>query len=201
LSYETSPRPICHENLPKREFGRIPRFALAPVNRLLTDAERRLFNYYANQADGFAPSFKEIYKNTGLLKCNASRIRKRLLKKGFIHFDPKTEGSDGPIYIKWNQIHKLAQQLGRDDLKKEAGVSTTPIKDIYCHRDLTIRQLHQQSRSRQFGERSLRDMTKDERKLWNWAAGQTESELTTVISSWAKPAHDEELFQKKELPF
>ena len=119
--FESLPRPICHDRFPEGTFGRIPSFATAPICRELTDGERRLFLYYALQADGFAPSFREIYKNTGLLKSNASRIRKRLADKGFIFFAIEKDGGDSRIHVRWDHIREIAQQIILNDIAKEGG--------------------------------------------------------------------------------
>lgn len=122
MSKSRTPRQIQHGVFPGGSFGRIPSFAFAPVCRKLTDGERRLFLYYAMQAEKFAPSFKEIYKNTGMEASNANRIRKRLTKKGFIRDVVNGDECAPIIAIQWDYIREVARQIAAEDKEEQQKV-------------------------------------------------------------------------------
>lgn len=111
-NYEGTPRPIIHDGINKGEkFGRIYTFAIAPMNEYLLDRERRLFLYYAACKSGFAPSTKEIARQTRINVRKVYSIRKALAQKQFISFEADRGEEDLAIHIRWDNIKRLAAQL------------------------------------------------------------------------------------------
>lgn len=211
--FESLPRPICHDRFPDGAFGRIPSFAIAPICRKLTDGERRLFLYYALQADGFAPSFKEVYKKTGLLKSNASRIRKHLAEKGFIFFAIEKAEGDPRIHVRWDHIREIAQQIILEDIAEEGGgVAATPItnrdtvpavfpeksedvaptpitdKDTNRLRKPTIGEINKTMKKRyESPDEPVEgaDLSESDRRFINSIENLTEDEASSIISIWS----------------
>ena len=85
-------------------FGRIPRDALAAVNILLTDRQRRLLIYYACQKNGFSPAGKTVELYTGISPKHLSGIRKKLIEMGFISYQKGSRKEQGRIEIHWSTI-------------------------------------------------------------------------------------------------
>lgn len=107
-----APKSIQHEGLdPRVPFGKLPRFAIRPINIRLKDTERRLFTYYALQASGFAPAIAEIERQTGIVESNARKARKQLMEKGFISYSGNGSGGDTAIHILWDNIKAISEHM------------------------------------------------------------------------------------------
>ena len=110
--YTRPARPIKHDNYDLRDrFFRIPAFALAPINKYLTDRERRLFLYYAGSADGFAPSEKETAYQTQIDRRKIYTVRKQLADKRFIYYIVDRDRADPTVHIRWDNIRSMASRM------------------------------------------------------------------------------------------
>lgn len=104
--------PTIKNTFPKGEsFGRIPLNTQPAINLMLTERERRLFVYYASQKTGFAPARATINLFTGIHPKHVSTVRKALIQKGFICFNPPQNGKTGEIEICWNNIIHRSKAL------------------------------------------------------------------------------------------
>ena len=188
-SYNTA-KPIRHDALKTGDaFGRIPSFAIAPIFQILTDGERKLFIYYALQADGFCPSYAEIKKQTGIEKSNVKKYRKRLATKGFIHYIAYAYGPNQYIRICWDDIRKMKQDMilnsSAESTSKEMADST-PLTDRVSNvgiHEKTIEEQIKESNSRVsicVGHESTR-LTKSERSFFNKAKKLTPSEYNEIL--------------------
>ena len=202
--YITASRPIKHDTLRKDDaFGKIPHFSIAPICRILTDGERRLFLYYASQANNFAPSFAEIEKHTDLSKSSASRIRVRLAKKGFISFDTDKGSNDRSIRICWDNIRKMKQEMVNkpsDNHGDDIGVSPAPIIDIVTKEGIREKSIIEILKGDRFKrkikyitpEDAITPLSKNESSFYKSIIKLTESEAKGVIDRF-HPSPDNKL--------
>lgn len=73
----------------------------------LKKEEARLLILYACCCSGFRPSKQYVENNTGILKDNVDRARKKLVDDGLIEYCKRQDGTSA-IYIDWSQLVDLA---------------------------------------------------------------------------------------------
>lgn len=105
------PPKIINPYVEGEPFARIPRNAMAAIDILLTDRERRLLLYYAAHQSGFSPAAKLVELHTGITPKHLSSAREGLIDKGFISYEKGSKDCQGRIEILWRQILDKSKAL------------------------------------------------------------------------------------------
>ena len=131
----------------------------------------KLLLFYADQNNGFRPALKLIKRKTGIPENKVSEVRKRLIDRGLIAYEPEDF-----IMLDWQRIRTFAALEKPLRLPKNGNCFFAPVKPYL--KEPTLREIWYKEG---YWIKNPRPLTDTEKKFYNTAARMTEFELMSLM--------------------
>lgn len=143
----------------------------AAANIHLRDQAARLLTFYANQRNSFRPALELIAKRTGLDAHDISKIRKRLIDRGLIAYEPGSY-----ILVDWDRIRIFAALEKPLTLPRSKAYTFSPVRKT-TSKAPTIGQT-----GRKYRIRNPRTLTATEKHFYSTVDQLTEAEFIDLMN-------------------
>lgn len=148
----------------------------AAHNLHLREQTKRLLLFYADQTNGFRPALKLIEQKTGIAGNKVAEIRRRLVDRGLIAYEPEDY-----VAVDWRRIKTFAALEKPLRLPSSGNYFFAPARP--CRREKTIGQICME---KGWWIKNPRPLTATEKTFYDAAESMTESgfmELMALLDS------------------